>query len=146
MVVFSFSGVEVLEFLGISPPSFRVAAGALLVLPAYRMVERGESMEVPTREDRADVLAVALVPLAIPLLVGPGALAATVSFSQTMGAGVAVTAAGAVLAGCWLVFVAAEAVFRLLGEAVLRLLTRVVGILLMAIAVDFVLEGASAFF
>jgi len=146
VVVFSFSGVEVLEFLGISPPSFQVAAGVLLVLPAYRMVERGESIEAPAGDGQADVLGVALVPLATPLLVGPGALAATVSFSQTMGAGVPVAAAGAVLAACWGAFVAAEAVFRLLGEAFLRLLTRLVGILLMAIAVDFILEGASAFF
>jgi multiple antibiotic resistance protein len=145
VVIFSLSGVEVLDFLGISPSSFQVAAGVLLVLPAYRMVERGEGIEVQGGKGEETMLGIALVPLATPLLVGPGALAATVSFSQSMGPEVPVIGAGAVLAASWAAFMGSDLVFRLLGEAALRLLTRLVGILLMAIAVDFILEGASTF-
>ncbi|MDT7943578.1 MAG: MarC family protein [Dehalococcoidia bacterium] len=145
VVIFSLSGVEVLDFLGISPSSFQVAAGVLLVLPAYRMVERGEGIEVQGGKGEEAMLGIALVPLATPLLVGPGALAATVSFSQSMGPEVPVIGAGAVLAASWAAFMGSDLVFRLLGEAALRLLTRLVGILLMAIAVDFILEGASTF-
>jgi multiple antibiotic resistance protein len=145
VVIFSLSGVEVLDFLGISPSSFQVAAGVLLVLPAYRMVERGEGIEVHGGKGEEAMLGIALVPLATPLLVGPGALAATVSFSQSMGPEVPVIGAGAVLAASWAAFMGSDLVFRLLGEAALRLLTRLVGILLMAIAVDFILEGASTF-
>jgi multiple antibiotic resistance protein len=145
VVIFSLSGVEVLDFLGISASSFQVAAGVLLVLPAYRMVERGEGIEVQGGKGEEAMLGIALVPLATPLLVGPGALAATVSFSQSMGPEVPVIGAGAVLAASWAAFMGSDLVFRLLGEAALRLLTRLVGILLMAIAVDFILEGASTF-
>jgi multiple antibiotic resistance protein len=145
VVIFSLSGVEVLDFLGISPSSFQVAAGVLLVFPAYRMVERGEGIEVQGGKGEEAMLGIALVPLATPLLVGPGALAATVSFSQSMGPEVPVIGAGAVLAASWAAFMGSDLVFRLLGEAALRLLTRLVGILLMAIAVDFILEGASTF-
>ena len=145
VVVFSLSGVEVLDFLGISPSSFQVAAGVLLVLPAYRMVERGEGIEVRAANGEEAMIGIALVPLATPLLVGPGALAATVSFSQSMGPEVPVIGAGAVLAASWAAFMGSDLIFRLLGEAALRLLTRLVGNLLMAIAVDFILEGASTF-
>jgi multiple antibiotic resistance protein len=146
LALFALGGEEVLDFMGISPQSFQVAAGALLVLPAYRMVERGQSLEVSGADGaRADVFQVALVPLATPLLSGPGALATAVSLSQDMGAGLTVAAAAAVFLLAWALFVWAEAVFRLLGESALRVLTRLVGVLLMAIAVDFILEGARTF-
>jgi len=144
-VVFSLGGREVLDFLGISPHSFQVAAGALLILPAYRMVERGSTLDMAEGQ-KGDVLAIALVPLATPLLVGPGALATAISFSRTMGLVVTVAAPGIVLACSWLLFLASEAIFRLVEESAFRLITRLVGILLMAIAVDFILEGVSFFF
>ncbi len=145
LLVFGLAGEEVLDFLGITAASFQVAAGLLLVPPAYRLVERGQPLEV-TEEGGLDVVQVALVPLATPLLAGPGAIATTVSFSQTLGAGTALAAAAAVLAISFLVFALANALLRLMGASLLRLLSRLVGILLVAIAVDLVLEGASAFF
>ncbi|MCS7275874.1 MAG: MarC family protein [Dehalococcoidia bacterium] len=146
LAVFALSGEQVLDFMGISAQSFQVAAGALLVLPAYRMVERGQSLEVADADGvRTDVFQVALVPLAVPLLSGPGALATAVSLSQDMGAGLTIAAAAVVFLLAWALFAWAEAVFRLLGESALRVLTRLVGVLLMAIAVDFILEGARTF-
>lgn len=146
LAVFALSGEQVLDFMGISAQSFQVAAGALLVLPAYRMVERGQSLEVADADGvRTDVFQVALVPLAVPLLSGPGALATAVSLSQDMGAGLTIAAAAAVFLLAWALFAWAETVFRLLGESALRVLTRLVGVLLMAIAVDFILEGARTF-
>ncbi len=146
LVVFALGGEQVLEFMGISAQSFQVAAGALLVFPAYRMVERGQSLDLSDADGvRVDVFQVALVPLAVPLLSGPGALATAVSLSQGIGAGLTIAAAAAVFAMAWALFAWAEAVFRLLGESALRVLTRLVGVLLMAIAVDFILEGARTF-
>jgi len=145
LLLFSLAGREVLDFLGISPDSFKVAAGLLLLLPAYRLVERGQPMEVAGQEE-LDPLQLALVPLATPLIAGPGALATAVSLSQTLGAGTTILGMSLVLFVSFVLFAGATWVFLLLGPSVLRLLSRLVGILLFAIAVDFVLEGLSAIF
>ncbi len=144
LLAFALAGAKVLDFLTISPESFQVAAGLLLLPPAYRLVTEGQ----PAREDERDAsgpLDFALVPLATPLIAGPGALAATTSFSDQVGRGNTLAAVALVLAITLVAFVTAEQVFRLLGAAFLRLMSRIVGILLFAIAVDFVLDGLGTF-
>lgn len=145
LAAFSVGGVEVLDILGIDTESFKVAAGLLLLPPAFALVTRGQSMGAE-REEAVQPVELALVPLATPLLAGPGALAASISFSQSVGSGTAVLAVTLVLALALAAFLSAEWLFRRLGAPLLRLLARIVGILLFAIAVDFVLEGAKAFF
>jgi len=141
---FSLGGQGVLEFLGISPESFQVAAGLLLLPPAYRLVMEGqpapEQAETPN-----DPLDFALVPLATPLIAGPGALAATTSFTQDAGEATTIAAFSIVLLITLLSFLSADLLFRLAGAPLLRVLARIVGIVLFAIAVDFVLDGAKAF-
>jgi len=144
LVAFSLAGQEVLEFLGISSDSFRVAAGLLLMPPAYRLVTEGQPMPTEARP-QADPLDFALVPLATPLIAGPGALAATTSFSESVGTGTTLAAITIVLLTTLVSFAAADWLFRVVGASVLRVLSRVVGIVLFAIAVDFILEGARDF-
>jgi multiple antibiotic resistance protein len=134
----------VLEFLGISPDSFKVAAGLLLIPPAYRLVAEGQ----PTPVDegaKPDPMDFALVPLATPLIAGPGALAATTSFSDSVGTATTLGAIAIVLLVTLVSFAAADWLFRLAGAPLLKVMSRIVGIVLFAIAVDFVLEGAVAF-
>jgi multiple antibiotic resistance protein len=144
LAAFSLGGQEVLAFLGISPQSFRVAAGLLLLPPAYRLVTEGEPLPADNVHE-AEPLDFALVPLATPLIAGPGALAATTSFSEGVGVETTLAAIAVVLAATFAAFLAAEWLFRVAGATVLRLLSRIVGIVLVAIAVDFILEGARAF-
>lgn len=145
LVIFSLAGQQVLDLLGISTASFQVAAGLLLLLPAYGMVSRGEPIE-PGHEGDLDPLQVALVPLATPLLAGPGALATAISLAGSAGAGRTIVGLSAVLLLSFALFAAADRLFALLGTALLRLITRLVGILLFAIAVDFVLTGLQEIF
>jgi multiple antibiotic resistance protein len=144
LVVFALAGQEVLEFLGISQASFQVAAGLLLLQPAYRLVAEGQPAD-SRDEVPASPLDFALVPLATPLIAGPGALAATASFAQSIGQAETIIAVSGVLAITFMALMAAEPLSRLLGAPFLRLLARVVGILLFAIAVDFVLDGIGEF-
>ena len=146
IVAFSLGGETVLDYLNISNESFQVAAGALLVLPALRLVEKGEPMEVTEEENRLGPFQLAVVPLATPLLAGPGALAAAISFSSDIGSGTTLLAAAVVLGLAFLGFSAAGWVFRIVGPSILRLLSRIVGIILAAVAADFILEGLSAIF
>ncbi|MCC7365529.1 MAG: MarC family protein [Dehalococcoidia bacterium] len=138
--LFAVAGQDVLDLLDISPESFQIAAGVLLVLPAIRLVERGEVFEAnpyagPTSFDAA------VVPLALPMLSGPGALALATSTSETIGAGQTIAAAGMIFALVLAVFAAAAVFFRFIHPAVLRAAARIVGVVLMAIAVDFIVSG-----
>lgn len=142
LVVFALAGTQVLEFLGISADSFRIAAGLLLLPPAFRLVMEGQPTEADESSLRPTDLA--LVPLATPLIAGPGALAASISFAESVGVGVTVAAFSAVLGFSFVAFIASGTVFHVLGAQVLRLLARIVGILLFAIAVDFVIDGVVA--
>lgn len=143
LVAFAVGGQEVLEFLNISDAAFRIAAGALLLIPAYRMVTQGRFFE-PAVEANPKPVDVALVPMATPLMAGPGALAAATSLSQSVGRSETIAAVVLVLLVSFVAFVSAERVFGLLGESNMRLLTRLVGIILVAIAVQFVIEGLQA--
>jgi multiple antibiotic resistance protein len=140
LVLFAVAGAEVLDFLNISDEGFRVAAGLLLLIPAYRMVTQGQFYE-PTAEAAPEPADIALVPFATPLMAGPGALAAATSFSDRLGTGETITGIGLILAVSFGAFVLAHRLFDLLGASTLRLLTRLVGILLVAIAVDFIIVG-----
>jgi MarC family membrane protein len=144
LLAFSLGGQEVLDFLGISQESFQVAAGLLLLPPAYRLVAEGQPAAVDENR-RVEPLDFALVPLATPLIAGPGALAATTSFSQSVGTGTTLAAISIILLITFVAFAAADWLFRLAGAAVLQVMSRIVGIVLFAIAVDFVLDGVRDF-
>jgi multiple antibiotic resistance protein len=145
LLLFILAGQEVFDFLDISFDSFKAAAGLMLLLPAYRLVSEGQPIEVKPGE-KVDPMQVALVPLATPLIAGPGALATAISLTNDMGRGITISSSALVLALSLAIFAAAGWLFEKLGLSFLRLLSRLVGILLFAIAVDLVLEGLKDFF
>jgi len=94
---------------------------------------------------------VAAFPLAIPLLAGPGAITATILLAGRAGSdprliAILVALIGAVLALCALVFLLAERISRLLGVTGNVVLSRLLGVILAALAVQFVVDGATAAF
>ncbi|MCL6507569.1 MAG: hypothetical protein K6T59_11125, partial [Bryobacteraceae bacterium] len=97
LTLFALGGREALAFLGISAESFRVAAGLLLLVPAYRLVAAGQPLDHVERE-AASPIELALVPLAMPLIAGPGALATTIAFTEVRGAPATILAFTVVLA------------------------------------------------
>jgi multiple antibiotic resistance protein len=137
---FGLGGTQVLDWLGVSQPSFRVAAGLLLLPTVYGLAVQGE---LPQTREGADLdpVQVGLVPLAMPLLAGPGALASVVTYSGSLGQATTLAAAGAVLVVTALGFAAASTLFQLVGGAVMRLLARIIGLALFAIATEFVMSG-----
>lgn len=140
IALFALGGERFLDLMGISSESFQIAAGVLLILPAIRLVEQGELFDgsVPAT---APALDAAIVPLALPMLSGPGALALSASLSDQFGAGLTIFAAACILALSFVVFAAAGVVVRIAHPAVLRAAARIIGVLLMAIAVDFIVSG-----
>ena len=138
IIVFALFGRLILDYLHVSVESLTIAGGLLLLLVALQML-RGEDIEQPGTAN------VALVPLATPLLAGPGAIAAVMVLTRRyedapgmiavllgIVAAVVVVAVGLMLA---------DRIARLMHPSVIQLLTRVLGLLLAAIAVQFIVDA-----
>src|SRR5437016_3512961 len=138
VVIFALFGRLILDYLHVSVESLTIAGGLLLLLVALQML-RGEEFAQP---DSANV---ALVPLATPLLAGPGAIAAVMvltrryeDVSGMIGVILGIVAAVVVVA---IGLLLADHIARLLRPSVIQLLTRVLGLLLSAIAVQFIVDA-----
>jgi multiple antibiotic resistance protein len=138
VVVFALFGRLILDYLHVSVESLTIAGGLLLLLVALQML-RGEEMQ------SADTANIALVPLATPLLAGPGAIAAVMVLTRRyedmpgrIGVVVGIVAAVAVVA---IGLLLADRIARWLRPSLIQLLTRVLGLLLSAIAVQFIVDA-----
>ena len=138
VVIFALFGRLILDYLHVSVESLTIAGGLLLLLVALQML-RGEEMASPETAN------IALVPLATPLLAGPGAIAAVMVLTRRyedtpgqIGVVVGIVAAVIVVAVGLLL---ADRIARLLRPSLIQLLTRVLGLLLSAIAVQFIVDA-----
>lgn len=150
LAFFGLAGDVALKTVGVSIPAFRIAGGLMLFLLAVDMLfeKRTERRERTTGEDEGHDPSV--FPLATPLIAGPGALAAMILLvaeheGDAGGQALVYLAAAAVLALCFVVFLATELIERLLGPTGIKVLTRLFGMILGALAVQFVLDGLAAF-
>jgi multiple antibiotic resistance protein len=144
IVAFAFFGQRILDYLGISLPALQCAGGLLLLLVALELLTGKED----TQTAGSDVN-VALVPLGTPLLAGPGAIVATMVFSQRVDdvAEFVAVALGVVLVhvALWLAMRFSMPILRLIREGGVVLVSRIAGLLLSAIAVQLVADAVRAF-
>jgi multiple antibiotic resistance protein len=146
---FAAGGALLFDALGISLPAFRIAGGLLLFLLATDMVfARHSGIRNPTRpeqEEAADSDDISVFPLAFPLLAGPGALTSVVLLigrAETQFAVAAVVGSLiAVLALTLVALLAADRLMRVLGVTGANVVGRVLGIILAALAAQFVIDG-----
>jgi multiple antibiotic resistance protein len=146
-------GRILLQFFGITLPALQIAGGLILFRIAVDMLEgRGHFNRIDTSSslNAADYRDVALVPLAVPLLSGPGAISTALvltSRSKNYLEDVLILLSLAlVLLLTYLCFRFAQSLLSVLKESRVRLLTRVMGLIMAALAVQFVLEGLGAAF
>jgi multiple antibiotic resistance protein len=152
LAVFALAGAAVLTAFGITLPAFRVAGGFLLFFIAFEMV-------FEKRQDRKEKISdvaitkdlihnIAAFPLAIPLIAGPGAISATVLLSGSFHGWIAQASLVLIILVClgltYLVFVLAERIDGILGQTGRSILTRLLGVILAALAVQFVADGIKA--
>lgn len=148
LVVFALFGHLVLAYFSISPPAFEIAGGLILIKLAYDLLwARLSEIRFTAREEEEGMTKrdISLIPLAMPLLSGPGAIATVVVLSQAAEE-VWMTSAliGGVLVNGFLVFLIlslAHPLSRLLKDTGAALLTRIMGLILMAVGVQFVISG-----
>jgi multiple antibiotic resistance protein len=146
-------GAQLLNALGITLPAFRIAGGLMLFWIAFEMVygrrTDRKSADAETAVTIDHIRNVAAFPLAIPLMAGPGAITATILLAgRAQGDVLKLVLLMAVIAGvvlcCLLTFLAAERISRLLGVTGNAVLTRLLGVILAALAVQFVADGVKA--
>jgi multiple antibiotic resistance protein len=147
LIIFAATGTFLFRLFGITLPAFRTAGGLILWLVAMDML-RGERR---TQESREEIIEgrtkedVALTPLGVPMLAGPGAISTVVVLStraqglmETMIVYAAVVITGLV---SFVVLLLGQRLFEQLGKTGIRVMTRIMGLILAAIAVQFVLSG-----
>ena len=154
LAVFALFGLAILNLLGISLGAFRIAGGLLLFWIAFEMIfekrqERKEkTSEIAITKDHLHNLAV--FPLALPLIAGPGAISATVLLAGSMKTTVEMVVLILILAFAMALVYAAlivsERMDRFLGNTGRAILTRLLGVLLAALSVQFVVDGIKSAF
>jgi multiple antibiotic resistance protein len=147
LVVFALAGSRIFELFGITMPAFRIAGGLILWLVAMDMLHGSRS----TQEGQAEITEgqakedVAVTPLAMPMLAGPGAISTVMvlagqarSTAQTI---VVYASIILTLFLSWITLRLAERLVKRMGQTGIRVMTRIMGLLLAAIAVQFVITG-----
>jgi multiple antibiotic resistance protein len=148
LTTFAFVGQYIFHLFGITLPAFEIAGGIILLLIGLDMLEAKRS---PTQESPKETRAAqfkddaGIVPMGIPMLAGPGAIASVmvlVGQAQSKWQMAAILGSIAITAAiCLLVLGAATRVARMLGETGIRILVRIMGLLLVALAVQYFVNG-----
>ncbi len=149
LLVFALFGEDLLKGLGISLGSFRIAGGIMLFLIALEMVFEKRTQR---REDRAQKIAddpeaddVSVFPMAMPMIAGPGSIASVMLLmARNDGIERTLTVLAAMMTILLLTLVAllaAGPIMRVLGQKIEAVITRLLGVLLAALAVQFVIDG-----
>jgi multiple antibiotic resistance protein len=153
LVVVLVVGEPLLRFFGITIPSFRVGGGILIFLMSISMMNARLSAVKQTEEEAQDAAekdSVAVVPLGIPLLAGPGAISTVIVYAHyeyslvhylLLGAGIA-GVAGAV----WISFRLAPLLASTLGKTGINVVTRIMGLIMAAIGIEFIANGLKQLF
>lgn len=151
LLAFAAFGEALLSFVGISMPAFRVAGGILLFLTALEMLFEKRTKRRENQSDQEDDARddPSVFPLAIPLISGPGAIASIILLMGQRpgieGTIMVLGATGLVMLIVLSFFLLSGTIERALGKTGITVITRLLGMLLAALSVQFVLDGLAAF-
>jgi multiple antibiotic resistance protein len=150
LTVFAIAGRFLFAAFGFTLEAFEIAGGILLFIIGYEMLAGEITRTKMTEQDRQDALSrrdeISIVPLGIPLLAGPGAISTVMIYEGTAGSNpvelFATFIAIAITAGAtWVVFYYGDQIFRRMGRVGVMAVSRVMGLLLAAVGVQFILNG-----
>jgi len=156
LIFFYFSGLALLAFFGISMAAFRIAGGIILFILGLKMVNDdftasfAQAAGAETVDERTYVrrhIERLIVPFAMPLLIGPGAISTVIIYASQAkeygleGAAIGLGVIAAVALATLVCFLATPLIGRLLGKIGMSIIVRVLGLILCAMAVQFVLIG-----
>ena len=153
IVFFAVVGRFLLQQLGIALYAFNIAGGVLLFLVAIDMLfgRSSGARETPAEEEEARTREdISVFPLAIPMIAGPGTIATTILYvGQASSNAISLLAVAAAIVSAlviaWLTMSSSTLIMRYIGKTGIMVLSRILGILLAALAVQFVLDGITLF-
>lgn len=151
VVAFSFLGKLIFSLFGITLPAFKIMGGILVAMIGYQMLHGEQSaVHQSSSEDRQAsikaALSIAVTPLAIPILAGPGTLATAMNFAAAGGlleTLITIVTFAVLCLITYLFFIYGERMVRYLGQAGLSVITRIMGLILAVIGVQMVIEGVA---
>jgi multiple antibiotic resistance protein len=153
LAVFTVIGRSIIEFFGISLPAFQIAGGLILFRISFDMLEaRGtfSRLDSNARSETRSYRDAALVPLAVPLLSGPGAITTVLVLTSRaqnhLEEGLIILSVLITLVFVFLAYLFTDKLLGLLKPSGIHLFTRIMGLILAALAVEFVLQGLRAAF
>lgn len=149
VVAFCLAGHVIFQLFGITLPAFRITGGLLVFLIGIHMLQGSpSSVHNPTKEDqqkgREAKLSVAISPLAIPILAGPGTIATAMNFASPADVLHLATTIAAFFLLClitYLFFVFGERLIEYIGQAAVNAMTRLMGLILAVIGTQLVIDG-----
>ena len=138
---------------GISIDSFRIAGGILVVTIAMSMISGKLGEDKQNKQEKSETAvreSIGVVPLALPLMAGPGAISSTIVWGTRYHSWVHLVGFSLAIAVfalcCWGIFRMAPWLVRLLGQTGINVITRIMGLLLMALGIEFIVTGIKALF
>jgi multiple antibiotic resistance protein len=136
LLVFSLVGQQILAFFNISIYSFMIAGGVLLLIISVKILIEDEWKEAAESPEK-----LSSVPIAVPLLVGPGAITTTILNFQAFGVIITVAAVAIVFLIVWLVLKLIDPIHRFMGKSGAAIITRIMALLIAAIAIQYIING-----
>ncbi len=134
LLIFLFLGNMILDFFHISVQSFRIAGGIILILIGLQILFGVKF----TKESQSQMDDISAVPLATPLIAGPGMITATIIFSKEYGYTITIIAIAANLLLSWLLFRYAHYILKFLGRSGTLMFAKFMSLILVAIGVEFI--------
>ncbi len=147
LVVFALVGKFILDYLGISIDALMIAGGLLMLMSGFEMMREGDKPRSKKTKDTDNIEMdgnVAVVPLGTPMLAGPGALSIVIVMTQSNPVslwGLLVLSIAVTLLITLLIFYQASKIYSFIGETGSRALTRIMGLLVAAFAIQYILNG-----
>ncbi len=153
LIFFQFTGIYILDFFGISIEALMIAGGLLMLLVGVEMVREGDKPRSTRKKEKLheETGDIAIVPLGTPMLAGPGAISLVIilmgkySYSPVNIAYITVSVI-AIIVITALLFLGGDYVARFMGEKGSRAFTRVMGLLVTAFAIQYILDGVARYF
>lgn len=136
LMIFAVAGTQILSIFGITISSFMIAGGILLFMVSIELLTHGGWRFGGTVSDESGV-----VPLAFPLLAGPGAITTVILSFQMSGLMVTILSIAIVIGITYIVFFLTGTIYKILGRRGSLIITRIFAVLIAAIAVQYVVDG-----
>lgn len=140
LFVFVFVGSDLMGIFGVTMDSFRVAGGAVLFMMSIELIFGLKLAKMDDEKGAAWVI------IATPILTGPGVITTAVLFSAQYGAAIVLIAGVIALLLTWIILRSATVIMKFVGEQVIGILSKIIGLLIAAMAVEYIFGGALAWF